>query len=136
MTRVAIVSKPLKEELTRLLPELIDWLRRRGYEPVLDCEGGQYTTDAEAVDRNELPRFAPELIIVLGGDGTLLSASRIFAATGTPILSVNLGFLGFLTEVRLGDLYATLDSWCHNCHTLDARVMLHAVLLRQGQKHS
>ncbi|HET6207682.1 MAG TPA: NAD(+)/NADH kinase, partial [Terracidiphilus sp.] len=77
-----------------------------------------------------------ELIIVLGGDGTLLSVGRIFAATGTPILSVNLGFLGFLTEVRLGDLYATLDSWCHNCHLLDARAMLHAALWRQGRSHS
>jgi NAD+ kinase len=83
-----------------------------------------------------MPIFKPELIIVLGGDGTLLSVGRIFAETGTPILSVNLGFLGFLTEVRLGDLYATLESWCANCHTLDARAMLHAVLLRQGEKHS
>ena len=76
--------------------------------------------------------FAPELVIVLGGDGTLLSVGRIFAATGTPILSVNLGSLGFLTEVRLGDLYATLESWCQNCHTLDARAMLHAELSAAG----
>jgi NAD kinase len=52
----------------------------------------------------------PGLVIVLGGDGTLLAAARIFATTGTPILSVNLGFLGFLTEVRLADLYATLET--------------------------
>jgi NAD+ kinase len=50
----------------------------------------------------------------------------------TPILSVNLGFLGFLTEVRLGDLYATLENWCAGCHTLDERAMLHAALWRQG----
>ncbi len=136
MSRVAIVCKPQKEELARILPELIAWLRQRGYEPVIDLEAGQYTTAAPAVDRAELPQFAPELIIVLGGDGTLLSVGRIFAATGTPILSVNLGFLGFLTEVRLGDLYATLEGWCHDCHTLDARAMLNAVLLRGGEKHS
>src|SRR3954470_22892912 len=136
MASVAICSKPQKEELARILPELVAWLRPRGYEPVLDRESGQYTTAAKVVDREELPLFKPELIIVLGGDGTLLSVGRIFASMGTPILSVNLGFLGFLTEVRLGDLYATLESWCHNCHSLDARAMLHSVLWREGREHS
>lgn len=135
MGRVAICCKPQKEELGRILPELVDWLRQRGYEPVLDHEAGQYTSAAEAVDRTHLPTFAPELIIVLGGDGTLLSVGRIFAPMGTPILSVNLGFLGFLTEVRLGDLYATLEGWCNKCHTLDARAMLHSELWRNGQCH-
>ena len=136
MARIAIVCKPQKDELGRILPELIGWLRQRGYDPLLDQESGQYTTAAEVVDRNDMPRYEPELIIVLGGDGTLLSVGRIFAATGTPILSVNLGYLGFLTEVRLGDLYATLDSWCHNCHLLDARAMLHAALWRQDRCNS
>ena len=104
MTRVAIVAKPNREELKRLLPELIAWLRQRGYEPLLDCESGSYTSAAPAFDRAELAAHAPELVIVLGGDGTLLAAARIFATVGTPILSVNLGFLGFLTEVRLADL--------------------------------
>jgi NAD+ kinase len=136
MARIAIVCKPQKEELARILPELIAWLRQRGYDPLLDREAGYYTTAAEAVDRSEMPLHKPELIIVLGGDGTLLSVGRIFAATGTPILSVNLGFLGFLTEVRLGDLYATLEGWCNNCHLLDARAMLHSALWRQGQRHA
>ena len=132
MVRVAIVCKPLKEELVRLLPELVAWLRQHDYEPLLDLEGGQYTTAAPAVDRAAMPEQAPGLVIVLGGDGTLLSVARIFAATGTPILSVNLGFLGFLTEVRLADLYPTLESWCSGCHDLDARAMLHAELWRAG----
>jgi NAD+ kinase len=132
MTRVAIVAKPNREELKQLLPELIAWLRQHGYEPVLDREGGSYTAAAPAVDRAELALHAPQLVIVLGGDGTLLAAARIFATVDTPILSVNLGFLGFLTEVRLGDLYATLENWCAGCHTLDERAMLHAALWRQG----
>jgi NAD+ kinase len=136
MVRVAIVCKPQKEELVRLLPELVAWLRERGFEPLLDRAAGEYTSAAESVDRNDMPRFAPELIIVLGGDGTLLSVGRIFAETGTPILSVNLGYLGFLTEVRLGDLYATLEGWCQNCHQIDSRSMLHAGLWRQGTEHS
>ena len=122
MGRVAICCKPQKEELARILPDLIAWLRERGYEPVLDREAGTYTAAAEVANRENLPLFKPELIIVLGGDGTLLSVGSIFAPTGTPILSVNLGYLGFLTEVRLGELYATLESWCNNCHSLDPRV--------------
>ena len=132
MVRVAIVCKPRKEELVRLLPELIAWLRQHGYEPLLDCEGGEYTAEAPSVDRAAMPEQAPELVIVLGGDGTLLSVARIFAATGTPILGVNLGSLGFLTEVRLADLYATLDSWHGGRHEVDARAMLHAELWREG----
>jgi len=136
MVRVAIVCKPLKEELTRLLPELIGWLRQRGYEPLLDQEAGKYTAAAPVVGRAQMPACAPGLVIVLGGDGTLLSVAHIFAATGTPILSVNLGFLGFLTEVRLADLYQTLEGWCANCYEVDERAMLHAELWRTGQLHS
>jgi NAD+ kinase len=136
MVRIAICCKPQKEELIRLLPELIGWLRSHGFEPLLDEEGGKYTSATPAVDRAQLPVLVPKLVIVLGGDGTLLSVARIFAATGTPILSVNLGFLGFLTEVRLADLYATLDGWCKDCYEVDERAMLHAALWREGAEHS
>jgi NAD+ kinase len=136
MVRVAIVCKSQKEELARLLPELIAWLRQHNYEPLLDQEGGRYTAAAPAIDRAAMPEKAPGLVIVLGGDGTLLSVARIFAATGTPILSVNLGFLGFLTEVRLADLYSTLEGWCADCYDKDARTMLHAELWRAGELRS
>jgi NAD+ kinase len=86
--------------------------------------------------RAEMPACALGLVIVLGGDGTLLSVARIFAATGTPILSVNLGYLGFLTEVRLADLYQTLDGWCKDCYETDGRAMLHAELWREGAMQS
>ncbi|MGD0910705.1 MAG: NAD(+)/NADH kinase [Terracidiphilus sp.] len=136
MTRVAIVSKPNKPELARLLPELIAWLREHDYDPLLDDESGKYTDAAPWVNRPDLPAHGPGLVIVLGGDGTLLSVARIFASYGTPILSANVGFLGFLTEVKLADLYATLESWCDGCHNLDERAMLHAELWRGGEKHS
>ena len=91
-----------------------------------------YTSEAPAVERAAMPEQKPGLVIVLGGDGTLLAVARIFASAGTPILSVNLGFLGFLTEVRLADLYPTLESWHSGCHDLDTRAMLHAELWREG----
>jgi NAD+ kinase len=135
MVRIAIVCKPHKEELTRLVPDLIEWLLQHGYDPLLDDEGGRYTTAAPSVPRTELPAHSPALVVVLGGDGTLLSVARTFASVGTPILSVNLGSLGFLTEVRLADLYSTLESWCAGCHTVDERAMLHAVLWRDSTEH-
>ncbi|MGA2572173.1 MAG: NAD(+)/NADH kinase [Terracidiphilus sp.] len=130
MISVAVVCKPNREELKKLMPQLIAWLRAHGYDPVLDLEGGSYTDAAPSVERSQLPSRSPSLVVVLGGDGTLLAAARIFATVGTPVLSVNLGFLGFLTEVRLADLYATLENWCAGCHTLDERAMLHASLWR------
>jgi NAD+ kinase len=147
MQRIAIVSKPLKEELNRLLPELVEWLREHEFEPVVDretatylvgfgaaekCTSGSLVSGIEIRDRPDLPAVKPVLVIVLGGDGTLLAVGRIFARTNTPILSVNLGSLGFLTEVRLASLYPTLEGWCDSCCTIDARTMLHADLWRDG----
>jgi NAD+ kinase len=131
MRRVAIVSKPQKEELAALLPELVVWMKEHGLDPVLDRVSGSYTDKAPVVDRHLLPEQDPELVVVLGGDGTVLAAARVFAKTGTPILSVNLGSLGFLTEVRLADLYSTLEGWCQDCFVVDARFMLHSELWRE-----
>ncbi|HVW77669.1 MAG TPA: NAD(+)/NADH kinase [Alloacidobacterium sp.] len=133
MRRIAIISKPQKEELLTLLPELILWLRARGYEPVLDPVSGNYALEKNVVPRGEMPSYNPELVIVLGGDGTLLAAARVFSKTNTPIMSVNLGSLGFLTEVRLADIYSTLEGWCDNCCTIDTRAMLHSELWRDGK---
>ena len=70
----------------------------------------------------------PDLVIVLGGDGTLLAAARAFAQTETPLLSVNLGSLGFLTEVPLRDLYATLEAWIAGTGVIEERSMMRAEL--------
>ncbi len=133
MRTVVLLSKPQKEELAVLIPELILWMRARGLNPVLDPVSGNYTHEAPVVARNEMPALEPELAIVLGGDGTLLAAARALAKSGIPILSVNLGSLGFLTEVRLADLYPTLDAWCENCSTMDSRAMLHVEIVRDGK---
>src|SRR5512135_2435533 len=133
MPRVAIVCRPHKEEIPRLLPELIAWLGKRGFEAIVDPVGGACTALVPTVEHADMPGFSPDLVIVLGGDGTLLSVARIFAASGTPILGVNLGYLGFLTEIRLADLYTTLEGWCANCHSIEERAMLHVEVWRDGE---
>jgi NAD+ kinase len=136
MRSVAIISKPQKEELVTLLPELILWMKAHNLDPILDPVSGNYSHAARIVPRHRMPEENPSLAIVLGGDGTLLSAARVFAKYGTPILSVNLGSLGFLTEVRLADLYSTLEGWCTDCFATDSRFMLHSELWRDGKLYA
>ncbi|MFP5228776.1 MAG: NAD(+)/NADH kinase, partial [Acidobacteriota bacterium] len=133
MPRVAIISKPQKEELRHLLPELVLWLKAHGHEPLLDPVSANYVTDGPVHGRPDLPALGPELVIVLGGDGTLLAAARVFARSKVPILSVNLGALGFLTEVRLGDLYTHLEAWSNGACCIESRAMLHSELWRDGK---
>ncbi|HEY0759375.1 MAG TPA: NAD(+)/NADH kinase [Acidisarcina sp.] len=135
MRRIAIISKPGKEELKVVLPELVRWLGERGFEPILDSTSGDYTRAGRIVHRAQMAEESPELAVVLGGDGTLLAAARVFAKSGIPIMSVNLGSLGFLTEVRLADLYTTLNGWCSSCCTIETRAMLHAELFRHDELH-
>jgi NAD+ kinase len=132
MPKIAILAKPHKADLEKVLPDLVLWLRAHGFEPILDPVSGNYTQDGPVVPRHLLAAQNPQLVVVLGGDGTLLAAARAFAKTAIPILSVNLGSLGFLTEVRLADLYSTLEGWCQNCCTIEARAMLHAEVTRAG----
>jgi NAD+ kinase len=132
MFKAAIISKPQKPEVATLLPQLIEWLYSHDYESLLDTDSAAYL-NLPGIDRRELAASAPDLVIVLGGDGTLLSTSRAFARTQTPILSVNLGSLGFLTEIPLSDLYVTLENWMNGVADLDVRTMMHAVLIRDGR---
>jgi NAD+ kinase len=129
---VAIISKPGRPELTKFLPELVQWLEQRGYNVVLDTESAQTFGDGNGVPRSELGSRAPSLALVLGGDGTLLSAARAVAPAGTLILGVNLGTLGFLTELALADLYPALEVIERGQYTVDTRAMLQCSLVRGG----
>lgn len=131
MPLVGIISKPQKAELATLLPELLDWLRARNWTCILDNESAAYFDGAQGSgsDRPAMPEHNPEVVVVLGGDGTLLAAARAFARTGTPLLSVNLGSLGFLTEVPLSDLYATLEAWSTGGGVIEERSLMRSELL-------
>jgi len=133
MLQAAIISKPQKPELPGILRDLITWLEARHYSYLLDPDSAAYVPGAQGIPRFDLPKHKPNLVIVLGGDGTLLAAARAFARTTTPILSVNLGSLGFLTEIPLSELYTTLEAWCDNCAEIEVRSMMHAEIIRDGK---
>jgi NAD+ kinase len=134
MFKAAIISKPQKPELASILRELVAWLQSHDYATVFDPHSAAYLGEnLPSILREEMPREEPNLVIVLGGDGTLLAAARAFAHSPTPILGVNLGSLGFLTEVPLSELYNALEAWCDNCASIEVRDMMHAELIRNGK---
>jgi NAD+ kinase len=134
MKSVAIISKPTKPELAGILRELLPWFRQREYQLYLDRETGQYTNGEEAMPREDIGARHPDFALVLGGDGTLLSAARAVAHEGVPILAVNLGSLGFLTEVPLNEMYSTLEAIdAGHCPT-EQRALLDCTLFHDGNQ--
>ncbi|HZR56699.1 MAG TPA: NAD(+)/NADH kinase [Terriglobales bacterium] len=129
---VAIISKPGKRELAGIVPDLIDWFHRHQYQIVADPETAPQAKGVEIVDRQEMASRPLNFVVVLGGDGTLLAASRAVAKAGIPVLGINLGSLGFLTEVPIEELYPTLQAIEENRCEVDARSMVHCDVFRNN----
>jgi NAD+ kinase len=127
----AIISKPGKTELVEIVPPLLAWFREHHYQVVVDRETAPHAPGLEVLARAEMASRPLNFVIVLGGDGTLLSAARSVSQAGIPVLGVNLGSLGFLTEVPLEDLYTTLESIEQGCCNVEARSMVHCDVLRK-----
>jgi len=130
--RVAIVAKPHMEEAMMVVRKLTAWLKRQGVEPKIEARVGQRLDHEPSFPLAKPPRDA-QLFIVLGGDGTLLSVVRAMGARQIPILGVNLGSLGFLTDVALSQLYPALKSILAGDYVIQSRIMLDASLRRDGQ---
>jgi NAD+ kinase len=136
IARVGIVAKRNLVAASEHLDRLAAWLRERHIEPVYEMEtaalAGRQTGATRS--RDELPSDV-DLVIVLGGDGTLLAMANRIAQAGrdTPILGVNFGSLGFLTETRIEEMYGALDATVKGTATVDDRVMLAADAYRGGE---
>ncbi len=133
MNRVGIVAKPDAGGARDVVVRLIDWLEEHGRSVVLDKEtaGLAPDTPVTAVGRADLPGQV-DLIIVLGGDGTLLSVSRSVGDLGTPLLGVNLGGLGFLTATTLDEMLPAVEAFLEGRMVIDERMMLAARVRRGG----
>jgi len=136
MKRIGIVAKIDRPEAKSVVPELVEWLTGRGLQVVLEKEtAALYPKAATAARKADLPAQA-DLLIVLGGDGTLLSMARLVGDLSVPILGVNLGGLGFLTATTLDELFPALETLLAGRMMVDERMMLLARVLRQGEQLS
>jgi NAD+ kinase len=130
---VGIVSRPRRADIAAVVPPLLAWLEQHGVAVFCDPEtAGCVPSCVPASDRAALPSLA-DLLIVLGGDGTLLAAARSLGERNIPILPVNLGGLGFLTSVTLDDMYPVLEQAIRGEARYSDRVLLESQVVRNGQ---
>lgn len=129
---VGIISKPGVAQGAKIVPELIEWLRARGVQVRWDPPTAAYLRVAESVPREEVAEGC-QLVIVLGGDGTLLAAARALRGRDIPLFPVNLGGLGFLTAITIDELYPELERALRGEHRIGRRRMLHCEVMREGR---
>ena len=134
MTRAGIVAKTRLTEAAGVIAELAGWLEARDVRPVFDTETAALVglpRNRRTWNRDDLPAHC-DLVVVLGGDGTLIGMAGRVANAGVdiPILGVNFGSLGFLTEITLPELFPSLESVLAGTAQIEPRLMLRARTLR------
>jgi NAD+ kinase len=127
---IGIISRPRRSNLSEVVPPLLSWLEARGIHVAYDQETASSLAEPSEGRSREQVAAASDLLLVLGGDGTLLAAARVAAPRGIPILPINMGSLGFLTSFMLEELYPALEDILAGRLTISERVMLHAELER------
>lgn len=130
--KIGIIAKPHSPEAKPVIEALIPWLKERQKEVFVDADTAAATGLPAIYQKSKIPGLV-EMIIVLGGDGTMLSVARLIEGRDVPILGVNLGGLGFLTEVTLDSLYPTLEQVFKQEFIPQERLLLKAEVLRQGE---
>lgn len=132
ITTVGIISKPKISHAADIVCGLLNWLDTRAVTYRCDEQTAQYAGIDHYYSREDLPD-GTDLIIVLGGDGTLLSAARVLAGRNIPLFAVNLGHLGFLTSIQVEDLYPALDQVLRGEQRIGQRAMVSCDLVRNNE---
>ena len=131
--KIGVFCKPKAPSATDILGRLIPWLRKQNYYIFLDTGTAAIINEASSYEKREISQQA-DLLIVLGGDGTLLSVARAAHPHNIPILAVNLGSLGFLAEISIEELYPTLENILAGKFEIENRMLLNACIWRDGEK--
>ena len=137
MKRIGIVAKTDRDEAKDVVAGLLEWCAARDCVPVLDKETAALcpSSGVQTTRKPDLPGQV-DVLLVLGGDGTLLSMARLVGDLGVPILGVNLGGLGFLAALTVDELYPALESLLRDELVIEERMMLVATVSRQGERLS
>ena len=130
--KVGILSKPNQENMPEIISDLTAWLEQRGIEFGYDRATAGYLRRDDGFDRQSLPQGL-DLVIVLGGDGTLLSAARAVGDDQIPILAVNLGGLGFMMTTGPQELIPSLDRVVAGNYETESRSVLRTEVIRDGR---
>ncbi|MEW6068600.1 MAG: NAD(+)/NADH kinase [Nitrospirota bacterium] len=131
MKKIGIICKTKSPEPVEILKGLLPWLREKGYEIYLEPETAS-ALNIEGSPRSQIPLLS-DIIIVLGGDGTMLSACRLVGDKGIPILGVNVGGLGFLTSIQKDEIYEVLEKVLNGECPIEERIMLSAYVHRHNE---
>jgi NAD+ kinase len=135
MKKIAIFAKVHDPRCLGVAEELTGWLAERGHSVCVEEHLSQQLkrpSSAESAESSEIARDA-DLVVVLGGDGTLIAAARLVGERDVPILAVNLGSLGFLTEITLDELYPSVERCLAGDFEVTERMMLLASVERGGE---
>ncbi len=136
--KVGVVVKPDHAEALETACELSGWLESRGIElvgrPITGSDAvRQPGCDIEQIDAEQFSTDV-DLVVVLGGDGTMIAAARLIGDHDVPVLGVNYGSLGYLTDFRIEEMFPTLETVLAGEFEIDRRVMLRAEHWRDGKK--
>jgi NAD+ kinase len=129
---VGILSRPRRAQLSVVVPPLLKWLEGRGITVVYDEETASSLSEGTRGQSRSSVADASQLLLVLGGDGTMLAAANLAAPRRIPILPINMGSLGFLTSFTLEELYPALKDTLAGHYSVSQRVMLQGELEREG----
>jgi len=129
---IGIYSKPNSQAAAEIVPALLEWLHARSIAIRCDEETALYAGGVRGLSRTDVPEGS-DLMIVLGGDGTLLAAARAIAKREIPLFPVNLGGLGFLTAIAREELYPELERALRGEHRIAKRRLLHTEVARDGE---
>jgi len=130
--KVAIFAKVHDPRCQDVATELISWLERNSHTHLIEEHLARHLDRNDGMSREEILEQA-DMVVVLGGDGTLLSVARLFFGKEISILGINLGSLGFLTEVTVEELYTELERCLEGSHSISQRMMLEITILRGGK---